>query len=196
MICPSRTIRPSTASTVVGLISGWMAQISALDSGVRLPSTAASIRAVFVTLAPCTTAKRLSSSLFSSVVILFIGKKAESQYQAMATEYQNKVQAYQENVQLADAAPEKWSAAIRADKEQEIMQLQERIQRFQENAQQSLQQKRTELMNPIIEKLDAAVKKVATAGGYVYVMDKNNVLFINEAISVDLTSEVKKELGM
>ena len=124
------------------------------------------------------------------------GKKAESQYQAMATEYQNKVQAYQENVQLADAAPEKWSAAIRADKEQEIMQLQERIHRFQENAQQSLQQKRTELMNPIIEKLDAAVKKVATAGGYVYVMDKNNVLFINEAISVDLTAEVKKELGM
>jgi len=124
------------------------------------------------------------------------GKKAETQYQAMATEYQNKVQAYQENVQLADAAPEKWSAAIRADKEQEIMQLQERIQRFQENAQQSLQQKRTELMNPIIEKLDAAVKKVATAGGYVYVMDKNNVLFINETISVDLTAEVKKELGM
>ncbi|MBQ9214015.1 MAG: OmpH family outer membrane protein [Bacteroidales bacterium] len=123
-------------------------------------------------------------------------KKAESQYQAMATEYQNKVQAYQENIQLADAAQEKWSAAIRADKEQEIMQLQERIQRFQENVQQSLQQKRTDLMNPIIEKLDAAVKKIATAGGYVYVMDKNNVLFINENISTDLTAEVKKELGM
>jgi outer membrane protein len=123
-------------------------------------------------------------------------KKAESQYQAMATEYQNKAVAYQENIQLADAAPEKWSAAIRADKEQELMQLQERIQRFQENVQQSLQQKRNDLMNPIIEKLDAAVKKIATAGGYVYVMDKNNVLFINESISIDLTAEVKKELGM
>jgi Skp family chaperone for outer membrane proteins len=47
-----------------------------------------------------------------------------------------------------------------------------------------------------MDKVDAAIKKVATAGGYVYVMDKANVLFINEAISVDLTSEVKKELGM
>ncbi|MBO4773063.1 MAG: OmpH family outer membrane protein, partial [Bacteroidales bacterium] len=124
------------------------------------------------------------------------GKKLEDQLQAMGIEYQNKVQAYQENVQLADAAPEKWSAALRADKEQEIMQLQERIQRFQENAQASIQQKRSELFQPIMDKLDAAIKKVATTGGYVYVMDKANVLFINESISVDLTNEVKKELGM
>ncbi len=124
------------------------------------------------------------------------GKKLEEQLQAMGVEYQNKVQAYQENVQLADAAPEKWSLALRADKEQEIMQLQERIQRFQENAQQSIAQKRNDLFKPIMDKLDAAIKKVATAGGYVYVMDKANVLFINETISVDLTNEVKKELGM
>jgi outer membrane protein len=124
------------------------------------------------------------------------GKKLEEQLQAMGVEYQNKVQAYQENVQLADAAPEKWSLALRADKEQEIMQLQERIQRFQENAQQSIAQKRNDLFKPIMDKLDAAIKKVATAGGYIYVMDKANVLFINETISVDLTNEVKKELGM
>lgn len=124
------------------------------------------------------------------------GKKLEDQLQSMGMEYQSKMQAYQENVQLADAAPEKWSAALRADKEQEIMQLQERIQRFQENAQASIQQKRSELFQPIMDKLDAAIKKVATAGGYVYVMDKANVLFINESISVDLTNEVKKELGM
>jgi len=124
------------------------------------------------------------------------GKKLEEQLQAMGVEYQNKVQAYQENVQLADAAPEKWSLALRADKEQEIMQLQERIQRFQENAQQSIAQKRNDLFKPIMDKLDAAIKKVATAGGYIYVMDKTNVLFINETISVDLTNEVKKELGM
>ena len=124
------------------------------------------------------------------------GKKLEDQLQSMGVEYQTKVQAYQENVQLADAAPEKWSAALRADKEQEIMQLQERIQRFQENAQQSLAQKRNDLFKPIMDKLDAAIKKVATSGGYVYVLDKSNVLFINETISVDLTSEVKKELGI
>ena len=124
------------------------------------------------------------------------GKKFDEQLQTMSLEYQNKVQAYQENMQLADAAPEKWSAAIRQDKEAEIMQLQERIQRFQENAQQSLQQKRQELYAPILEKVDNAVKKVAVAGNYIYVFDKNNVLFINTALSTDLTDAVKKELGM
>ncbi len=123
-------------------------------------------------------------------------KKLEDQLQAMGAEYQSKMQAYQENIQLADKAPEKWSPALRADKEQEIMQLQERIQRFQENAQQSMQQKQAELLKPITDKIDAAIKKVAAAGGYVYVMEKANVLYINESISVDLTPEVKKELGL
>ncbi|MCQ2250180.1 MAG: OmpH family outer membrane protein [Bacteroidales bacterium] len=124
------------------------------------------------------------------------GKKLDEQLQAMGAEYQTKVQAYQENVQLADASPEKWSSALRADKEQEIMQLQDRIQRFQENAQASIAQKRNDLLKPVMEKLDAAIKKVAANGGYVYIMDKNAVLYINEAISVDLTSEIKKELGL
>lgn len=124
------------------------------------------------------------------------GKKLDETLQAMGAEYQSKVQAYQENMQLAPAAPEKWSTALQADKEQEIMQLQERIQRFQENAQASIAQKRNDLFKPITDKLEAAIKKVAAEGGYVYVMDKNAVLYINEAISVDLTAEVKKALGI
>lgn len=123
-------------------------------------------------------------------------KKLETQLQSMGVEYQSKLQAYQENMQLAEAAQEKWSSALRADKEQEIMQLQERIQRFQENAQQTIQQKRNDLLKPVMEKLDAAIKKVADAGGYIYVMEKATVLYINESISVDLTNEVKKELGL
>lgn len=123
-------------------------------------------------------------------------KKYDTQFQAMSTEYQNKYQAYVENVQLADAAPEKWSAAIRADKEQELMQLQERIGRFQESAQQSLAQKRVELFNPVMDKLQAAIKKVATEGGYIYIFDVDQVRFINESLSTDVTSAVKKELGI
>ena len=60
---PVLTIAPRTASTVVGLTSGRVLQISALDSGVRLFRTVASTRAFFVIFLPCTTANRLSSSL-------------------------------------------------------------------------------------------------------------------------------------
>ena len=60
---PVFTIAPNTASTVVGLTSGSILQISALESGVRLFNTVASIRAFFVIRFPLTTANRLSSSL-------------------------------------------------------------------------------------------------------------------------------------
>ena len=123
-------------------------------------------------------------------------KKFDTQYQAMGQEYQSKVQAFQENENLAPQAAEKWSEAIKADKYQEIMQLQERIQRFQDNAQVSLQNKQKELYAPIMEKIDNAVKKVATTGGYIYIFDKNGVLFINTELSTDLTDAVKKELGI
>ena len=59
----SRTIAPSTDSTVVGLTSGSMLQISALERGVRLFKMVASTRAFLVTFLPCTTAKRLSNYL-------------------------------------------------------------------------------------------------------------------------------------
>lgn len=123
-------------------------------------------------------------------------KKVESQLETMGTEYQDKLRLYQENVQLADAAPEKWSVAIRSDKEQELMSLQDRIQKFRENAQTTLQQKQSDLLSPIMKKIDDAVKKIADNGGYVYVFDKNAVLYINEALSTDLTPAVKKELGI
>ena len=60
---PVLTMAPRTASTVVGLTSGRILQISALESGVRLFRTVASTRAFFVIFLPCTTANRLSSSL-------------------------------------------------------------------------------------------------------------------------------------
>ena len=47
-IVPFFTIAPTTASTVVGLTSGSILQMSDLESGVRLFNTVASIRAVFV----------------------------------------------------------------------------------------------------------------------------------------------------
>lgn len=49
---PLFTIAPSTASTVVGLTSGRILQISALERGVRLFSTVASTRAFFVIQPP------------------------------------------------------------------------------------------------------------------------------------------------
>ena len=123
-------------------------------------------------------------------------KKLEEQLQVMSVEYNNKYNAYIENQNLDPKAEEKWTDAIRADKESEIMQLQERIQKFQESAQPSIQQKQAELYEPILSKLDLAIKKIANEGNYIYVFDKNSVLYINEKLSTDVTEAVKKELAI
>ena len=59
---PFFTMLPKTASTVVGLISGKILQISALEIGVNEFKTVASIRAFLVTRLLLITAKRLLSS--------------------------------------------------------------------------------------------------------------------------------------
>ena len=60
---PPRTIAPRTASTVVGLTSGRIEQISDLDSGVNEFNTVASMRFFFDTFSAATDANLLSSSL-------------------------------------------------------------------------------------------------------------------------------------
>ena len=62
-ICPAFTILPKTASIVVALTSGRILPISALETGVRLLRTVASILACLVTFLLPITANRLSSSL-------------------------------------------------------------------------------------------------------------------------------------
>jgi outer membrane protein len=56
--------------------------------------------------------------------------------------------------------------------------------------QQRLSLKQQELINPVISKVDAAIKAVADAKGLSVVMDKNNVVYGGQ----DITDEVGKKI--
>lgn len=86
---------------------------------------------------------------------------------------------------------------IRQTKESEISDLQERIQQFQTIASQELQNKRTELLRPILDKANAAIKSVAEANNFVYVFDisQGNPIYFSDQ-SVDILSMVKTKLGV
>ena len=58
---------------------------------------------------------------------------------------------------------------VKQDKIAEITGLEQRIQTFQQNAQQSLQEKEQELLEPILSKARKAIEDVATEGGYTYI---------------------------
>ena len=116
-------------------------------------------------------------------------KEAEETYQSMVEEYQAKANAYQQKAST-------WTAAIKESKEKELSDIGNRIQEFQQNIQAELQQQQSQLMAPIQEKAMTAVEALAKEGGYIYVFERNQLLFVDEKQSTDLTPAARKALGI
>ena len=116
-------------------------------------------------------------------------KSLESQLAAMTAEYQESVQDYQSN----EAS---YTELIKQDKIAEITGLEQRIQAFQQNAQQSLQKKEQELLEPILSKARSAIEEVAIEGNFTYIFDKSvgSILYAKE--SENVLSLVKKKLKL
>jgi outer membrane protein len=122
-------------------------------------------------------------------------KKIQEHLKTMQVEYQNKINEYMENENLVAGSPEKWSALIKQEKESEIQGLQQRIQDFQGSAEKSLSEKQTQLYQPILDKVDKAIKEVAKEGKFIYVFDVNTLLFYSDE-SIDIAPLVKQKLGL
>ena len=116
-------------------------------------------------------------------------KQLEGQLATMSNEYQSKLAEYQNNQSL-------WSEPVKESKAEEISSLGKRILRFQQTAQRSMSQKEEELFEPILEKLQNAIKKVADEQGYDYVFDSGSGAILHSPESDDMTALVKKELGL
>jgi outer membrane protein len=118
------------------------------------------------------------------------GQDLSEQIEELHVEYNNKVQSYmQRRATLTDA--------IREARERELTELQQRIQEFEQTAQVDYQRMQAEVMRPLMEKADAAIKKVAEREGYIYVFDvtAGSVVYFSKA-SIDILPLVKKELGI
>ncbi len=116
-------------------------------------------------------------------------KSVQEQFAAMQTELENKFMDYQANV-------EGMSEIIRATKEAEINDLKERLDAFEVQATQDLQDKEMKLTAPIIEKARKAVEEVATENGYTYVFNSTEGLLLYATPSDDISDLVKKKLGI
>ncbi|MEN8116304.1 MAG: OmpH family outer membrane protein [Bacteroidota bacterium] len=81
----------------------------------------------------------------------------------------------------------------------EIQDLQQRIQNYQVTAQQQLQQKQGELLQPVFTKAENAIEEVAKEKGLLYVFDlspTNKTVLYKSNNSVDLLPLVKTKLGI
>lgn len=134
-------------------------------------------------------------------------KEAVTNLEAYGMDLQNQLEQIQVEFNTLLANYEKNAAtmsdSIRQLKEQELGQLQQRFQDFQQIAQQDMQRKEAEVMNPIYEKANDAVKKIAAEGGYMAIFNtagdqagSAGLAYFDPAALTDITPEVKKALNI
>jgi outer membrane protein len=116
-------------------------------------------------------------------------QELEKTLTSMTEEYQKKLSDYQSTVQTM-------SDVLKETKAKEIQSIEQRIQEFQVSAQEALQKREGELLQPIIEKARAAVKKVAEANKYSYVFDSGLGVLVHAPEGDNLLPLVKTELGL
>ena len=120
----------------------------------------------------------------------------QKQIEEMQVEFNNKYKAYTDNMALKDDDPNKWSPAIVQVKEQELQQLQQRIQDFQSTAQQTIQQRQVELLQPISNKVDSVINVVMNEKGYAFVIKDLTAIQVNKNKTDDISPLVKQKLGI
>ncbi len=123
-------------------------------------------------------------------------EKITLRFEEMQVEYNVLYQELSDNVEKPDSDPDKWPNSIMDEKQTELVDVQERIQRFQMTAQQDLQDIQVKLFQPVYEKIDSAIAVVVKEKGYPFAFDKNDISYINEDKCEDITSMIKKALGL
>nr|WP_294928129.1 OmpH family outer membrane protein [uncultured Flavobacterium sp.] len=109
----------------------------------------------------------------------------DAEYKKMIDEYQTKIKKYE-----AEAATA--TEAVNTERSKEVQDMQKRIGDYRDNAQKELQQKETDIVKPLMEKVRASIQKVGKAKGYQYVLDGSTLLL---ADGPNITADVKKDLG-
>lgn len=112
----------------------------------------------------------------------------ESELKAMQSEYTRLVQEY-------EAKKDQLTDLLKANKENEIRGVMERMETFQQNAQIDLQNKQSELMNVLVEKIKGVVAEIAKENKYTYIFESNGILWYSED-SEDITPLLVKKIGL
>ena len=118
-------------------------------------------------------------------------KELVNALELMTVEFNNKNAAYEKE-------SKNYTEVVKQTKEQELVDMNRRIQEFQQNAQNQMQEKQVELFQPVYAKVDKAIKDVGKENGFLYVFDvsKGSLLYFDEAKSTNVITLAKAKLGV
>jgi outer membrane protein len=126
---------------------------------------------------------------------------AEKQYSAFQKELEDALgdmqKEYQGKAGEYIAKRDSMTETVRKMKEEDLSAMNERIQNYQQSASQQLQAKQGELLKPVFDKADKAIKEVGAEKGLLYVFDMSSrTILYNSKESLDILPLVKTKLGI
>ena len=126
-------------------------------------------------------------------------KKADTQLDAFSNAKAAEIKKQGESAQALYEKYSKEAATqtpeVNKTRQEELEKISDNLDKLKADAQKELFAKQDAAFAPIEAKFNAAVKKVATANGWEYIMDSNSTDFEYKA-GPDATAAVKKELGL
>jgi outer membrane protein len=129
-------------------------------------------------------------------------KAADSELQAFQTQLtkrgQERVKALQ--TQAAELERKKEEGTISPNDYQtqnaKLEEEQGSIAKYEQEVYEKISKKREQLYKPLLEKVDNAMKAVATKNGFMFVFDASSNVLVYADESLDVTALVKAELGV
>ena|SRR6218665_1250817 len=130
-------------------------------------------------------------------------KQIDNDLKSMQTQLKNqldaKVQKFQKDLADYNANVGTMIDAVRANTERELQQQQQNIQKLQEDSQTTLQQKNTQLMEPLYKKVGKAIEDTAKENGFTFVLSQevgglDVILYGDEKL--DISDLVLKKMGV
>jgi len=120
-------------------------------------------------------------------------KMAEFQ-KSLETLYENMMNEFQTKKDKFDKDAGTMSSSVRKLREDELISIQTRIQEFQYNVQDDIEEEQIRLVTPFKEKVQNAINDVAKEHKYTYIFDTQILLYYDGGD--DITPLVKKKLGI
>lgn len=127
-------------------------------------------------------------------------KDAEAKMQAFAKQLDDRLKAmgeeYQAKVADAQSRAETMTKTEQQTAMREIQELEQRITSAQEKAKEDLEKQQDELLQPMVDRTNKAIKDVATEGKYTYIFDSSTGMVLFYDGGDDIMPLVKKKLNI
>lgn len=124
-----------------------------------------------------------------------VQSNVETYGNTLDTDLQAKLKTYSNLVELYKKGDASFTDALRQEKQQALLAMENEIKKFRTNALKLIDIKRDELLRPLFNKIGTALEIVAKAQGYTLILEINeSMVYIDP--STDATSSVLTQLGI